>query len=390
MKGTADSPSWETPPAAGGAWAHAFGVTFSLRVAAAGFAFAATALIGRLLGDTTLGRLGLLLAIVDVVAGLTGPALDATLVRFAAQRITPGHDGSLPYFQRMFRVKILVVLGVVLCGVLLARPVLTHVIGPTAGEAIGSGGVVLAFTGAAVMTLLGFAQAYYQAHQRMTHYALVEFANSALRFVAVASLLAVLSQPSASILLGIYVASTTVVSLGGLALLPRAVFGRCEAGAVSLREPLVLEKTPKTLQTILTPEGPHLARFRIVSVVDGDDGGDLLFAPGVMTPSEIEGALEAGCRLLKYFPAGVVGGLKGIKNIAAPYAHLGIRFIPLGGLTPETSAEYFGSPLIAACGGSWIAPAKLIAAGDWSAIRENAAKATAIAKAARALAQKTS
>ena len=114
------------------------------------------------------------------------------------------------------------------------------------------------------------------------------------------------------------------------------------------------------------------------------------FAPGVMTPSEIEGALEAGCRLLKYFPAGVVGGLKGIKNIAAPYAHLGIRFIPLGGLTPETSAEYFGSPLIAACGGSWIAPAKLIAAGDWSAIRENAAKATAIAKAARALTQKTS
>ena len=69
---------------------------------------------------------------------------------------------------------------------------------------------------------------------------------------------------------------------------------------------------------------------------------------------------------------------------------LGIRFIPLGGLTPETSAEYFGSPLIAACGGSWIAPAKLIAAGDWSAIRENAAKATAIAKAARALPQKTS
>ena len=72
------------------------------------------------------------------------------------------------------------------------------------------------------------------------------------------------------------------------------------------------------------------------------------------------------------------------------FALLGIRFIPLGGLTPETSAEYFGSPLIAACGGSWIAPAKLIAAGDWSAIRENAAKATAIAKAARALTQKTS
>ena len=34
----------------------------------------------------------------------------------------------------------------------------------------------------------------------------------------------------------------------------------------SLLEPLILDKTPKTVQTILTPEGPHAASFRIVSV----------------------------------------------------------------------------------------------------------------------------
>ncbi|MGI5869826.1 MAG: bifunctional 4-hydroxy-2-oxoglutarate aldolase/2-dehydro-3-deoxy-phosphogluconate aldolase [Kiritimatiellia bacterium] len=110
----------------------------------------------------------------------------------------------------------------------------------------------------------------------------------------------------------------------------------------------------------------------------------LSFAPGVMTPSEIEGALELGCRLLKYFPAGVVGGLAGLKSLAAPYAHLGIRFIPLGGLTPETTGDYFASPLVAACGGSWIAPARQIAAADWDGIRDNAARATAIMKTARA------
>ena len=108
------------------------------------------------------------------------------------------------------------------------------------------------------------------------------------------------------------------------------------------------------------------------------------YAPGVMTPSEIELGLELGCTLQKFFPAGAIGGLKTITTLAAPYKHLGIRFIPLGGITPETTAEYLKSPLIAACGGSWIAPAKLIAANDWDAIRANAALACRIAAEARA------
>ncbi len=108
------------------------------------------------------------------------------------------------------------------------------------------------------------------------------------------------------------------------------------------------------------------------------------YAPGVMTPSEIELGLELGCTLQKFFPAGAIGGLKTITTLAAPYKHLGIRFIPLGGITPETTAEYLKSPLIAACGGSWIAPAKLIAANDWDAIRDNAALACRIAAEARA------
>ena len=110
----------------------------------------------------------------------------------------------------------------------------------------------------------------------------------------------------------------------------------------------------------------------------------LSFAPGVMTPSEIERALELGCTLQKFFPAGAIGGLKTITTMAAPYKHLGIRFIPLGGITPETTAEYLKSPLIAACGGSWIAPSKLIAARDWDAIRANAELACRIAAEARA------
>lgn len=102
------------------------------------------------------------------------------------------------------------------------------------------------------------------------------------------------------------------------------------------------------------------------------------YAPGVMTPSEIEQAIALGCNILKFFPAGVLGGLKTLTTMAAPYKHLGLRYIPLGGITPETTAEYLKSPLIAACGGSWIAPGKLIAVHDYAGIRANAALAASL------------
>ena len=46
---------------------------------------------------------------------------------------------------------------------------------------------------------------------------------------------------------------------------------------------------------------------------------ELPFAPGVVTPSDIECALEHGCKTLKFFPAEPSGGLKYLKSRAAPY-----------------------------------------------------------------------
>lgn len=106
-----------------------------------------------------------------------------------------------------------------------------------------------------------------------------------------------------------------------------------------------------------------------------DEG--LSFAPGILTPSDIEQALEFDCRLLKLFPAEISGGLKYLKNIAAPYAHLGIKYIPLGGLTLDNMATYLNDPLIAAIGGSWLAPRDTIKAGDWATIENNAREARA-------------
>lgn len=111
-------------------------------------------------------------------------------------------------------------------------------------------------------------------------------------------------------------------------------------------------------------------------VVRAAQAADLPFGPGVMTPSEIEAAVALGCRILKFFPAESSGGLPHLKSMAAPYAHLDLRFIPLGGLNLNNMETWLASPLITAIGGSWLASPDLIAAGDWSQIEANAAAAT--------------
>jgi 2-dehydro-3-deoxyphosphogluconate aldolase/(4S)-4-hydroxy-2-oxoglutarate aldolase len=102
------------------------------------------------------------------------------------------------------------------------------------------------------------------------------------------------------------------------------------------------------------------------------------FGPGIATPTDIEIAVEHGCRLLKFFPAGQLGGLSYLRAMAAPYAHLGLRYVPLGGLTADNAGDYLRDPLIAAIGGSWIAPRDLIKAEAWDKITANARAATAL------------
>lgn len=139
--------------------------------------------------------------------------------------------------------------------------------------------------------------------------------------------------------------------------------------------------------TILTPEQAREAKSRgadfgvspgcNVKVIDAAAEAGLPFAPGIMTPSEIEQALEHGCKLMKFFPAESSGGMKHLQSMAAPYKHLGISFIPLGGLKLSNMKSYTDSPLVTAIGGSWIAPTSLIDAKDWVQIRKNAEEAVA-------------
>jgi 2-dehydro-3-deoxyphosphogluconate aldolase/(4S)-4-hydroxy-2-oxoglutarate aldolase len=105
---------------------------------------------------------------------------------------------------------------------------------------------------------------------------------------------------------------------------------------------------------------------------------DLPFAPGIATPSELEQAISLGCRAVKLFPAEGMGGLSYLKNINGPYNHLGIKYIPLGGVSVNNLADYAKFSPVLAIGGSWIANKELINAQDWNEITRRAKEAKKI------------
>lgn len=88
--------------------------------------------------------------------------------------------------------------------------------------------------------------------------------------------------------------------------------------------------------------------------------------PGVATPSEIELATSSGAEVLKFFPAETMGGVAALTAFTGPYPHA--RFIPTGGITPELLPGYLRLPSVLGCGGSWMAPRELLAAGRFDAI----------------------
>jgi 2-dehydro-3-deoxyphosphogluconate aldolase/(4S)-4-hydroxy-2-oxoglutarate aldolase len=105
---------------------------------------------------------------------------------------------------------------------------------------------------------------------------------------------------------------------------------------------------------------------------------NLPFIPGVATASEIERGLTLGCRLLKLFPAALLGGPAMVNVLWGPFGHTPARFMPSGGVTAESLADYLACPAVVAVGGTWIAPKEVIAASDWPEIRRRARAAKEI------------
>lgn len=97
------------------------------------------------------------------------------------------------------------------------------------------------------------------------------------------------------------------------------------------------------------------------------------FLPGVMTASDVLHAIEHGFDAMKFFPAEAAGGMPMLKSLGGPFAN--IRFCPTGGIDLAKAREYLKLPNVACVGGSWLAPAAAMRAGDWSAIEALAREA---------------
>ena len=107
---------------------------------------------------------------------------------------------------------------------------------------------------------------------------------------------------------------------------------------------------------------------------------DLLFIPGVLTPTELETAVYSGCKLLKFFPAGVSGGPAFLQAIAAPYTNYGVTFCATGGVTLDNMLSYFKVPIVSNVGGSWIASKRQIENKCWDEISDQCLVAVELLK----------
>lgn len=101
--------------------------------------------------------------------------------------------------------------------------------------------------------------------------------------------------------------------------------------------------------------------------------------PGVLSPSEIQAASNLGLRTLKLFPVGSMGGAAMVRVLTTPYRHLGIAWMPAGGMELETLADYLAIPGVLSVGATWIATPEMIAEGRWAEIEARAREAKAVA-----------
>lgn len=160
------------------------------------------------------------------------------------------------------------------------------------------------------------------------------------------------------------------------------IAGGLPALEVTLRTPAALEVIAEMAAveggivgagTLLTPEDVARAieagaRFGVSPgssdrLLDAAEGADLPMLPGAATATEAMRLLERGYDVQKFFPAEAAGGARALKAIAGPLA--AIRFCPTGGVSLINAPDYLGLPNTLCVGGSWVAPAGKVEAGDW-------------------------
>lgn len=113
-------------------------------------------------------------------------------------------------------------------------------------------------------------------------------------------------------------------------------------------------------------------------LIEGEGAsGPVPLLPGVATATELMAGLAAGFEFFKLFPANIAGGPAALKAYQSPFPQA--RFCPTGGVSAANAGEYLSLANVICVGGSWVAPADAVRAGDWDRITRLAREAAALA-----------
>jgi 2-dehydro-3-deoxyphosphogluconate aldolase/(4S)-4-hydroxy-2-oxoglutarate aldolase len=143
----------------------------------------------------------------------------------------------------------------------------------------------------------------------------------------------------------------------------RAIAGEVEGadpGAGTVLEARQLEAAVKAGAKFLVSPGAT------PGLLAAADDSPVPYLPGVATAGEAMTLAERGYAQLKFFPAEPAGGINYLKGLAAPLP--AIRFCPTGGIGPKNAAAYLALTNVICVGGSWVAPAEAVIAGDWTKV----------------------
>ena len=171
------------------------------------------------------------------------------------------------------------------------------------------------------------------------------------------------------------------------------VAGGLPALEVTLRTPAALQVIEEMAKvdggmvgagTLLTPKDVKAAKeagalFGVSpgatdTLLQACEDENLPLLPGISTASESMRLLERGYNVQKFFPAEGNGGAPALKAIGGPIPQ--VKFCPTGGVSLKNAPVYLGLANTLCVGGSWVAPADLVAAKDWAAIEELAREAS--------------
>jgi len=106
-------------------------------------------------------------------------------------------------------------------------------------------------------------------------------------------------------------------------------------------------------------------------------GNNIPVCPGIQTPTELNDALKMGLKYVKFFPAGLSGGIRMINTLGSVFQQ--VRFMPTGGINAGNAEEYLNSERGFCCGGSWMVKSDLIKNKDFDTIRKLTKEAAEIA-----------